>query len=87
MVAEFNQMKEKNHVFHPDVLLLLNVFAVLNKKIFLMLKDLTVRWLIEIQSSYRGKEPLLVIEDDVESYIQETESRMRWLAGSCNLGL
>ena len=32
------QMKE-NHVFHHDVLLLWNVFAVLN----LMIKDLTVR--------------------------------------------
>ena len=37
------QFKEKNHVFHHDVLLLWNVFAVLN----LMLKDLTVRLLIE----------------------------------------
>ena len=40
-------MKEKNQVFHHDVLLLWNVFAVLNLKIFVMLKDLTVRWLIE----------------------------------------
>ena len=28
------QMKEKNHVFHRDVLLLWNVFAVLNLKKF-----------------------------------------------------
>ena len=52
------QMKGKNHVFHRDVLLLWNVFAVLN----LMLKDLTVRWLIEKNNPLRGKEPLLVIE-------------------------
>ena len=36
-------MKGKNHVFRRDVLLLWNIFAVLN----LMLTDLTVRWLIE----------------------------------------
>ena len=53
------QMKEKNHVFHRDVLLLWNVCAVLN----LMLKDLTVRWLIEKKNNpLRGKEPLLVIK-------------------------
>ena len=52
------QIKKKNHVFHRDVLLLWNVFAVLN----LMLKDLTVRWLIEKNNPLRGKEPLLVIK-------------------------
>ena len=41
------QMKEKNRVFYRDVLLLWNVFAVLNFNA----KDLTVRWLIEKQPS------------------------------------
>ena len=40
-------MKEKNRVFYRDVLLLWNVFAVLNFNA----KDLTVRWLIEKQPS------------------------------------
>ena len=35
--------ERKNHVFHRDVLLLWNIFVVLN----LMLKDPMVRWLIE----------------------------------------
>ena len=50
------QMKEKKHVFHRDVLLLWNVFAVLNLK-NLRTKDLTVRWL---NNPLRGTEPLLI---------------------------
>ena len=45
MVAEFTKMK-KNHVFHCDIWLLWNVFAVLNFTNVLMLKNLTVRWLL-----------------------------------------
>ena len=48
------QMKEKIRVFYRDVLLLWNVFAVLN----LMLM---VRWLIE-NNPLRGKEPFLIIK-------------------------
>ena len=44
-IYQFNE--RKNHVFHCDIIWLLwNVFAVLNFTNFLMLKNLTVRWLL-----------------------------------------
>ena len=49
------QMKGKKCVFYRDVLLLWNIFAVLNFNA----KDLMVRWLIE-NNPLRGKEPFLL---------------------------
>ena len=54
-------MKEKI-MFFSDVLLLWNVFAVLKLKKKVMLKDQTVRWLIEKNNPLRGKESLLIIK-------------------------
>ena len=50
------------NVFHRDVLLLWNIFAFLNFTKILMLKNLTVRWLIEKRTLLEGKKPLLIIK-------------------------